>query len=140
MKQLDTLDEFLYELTWSDNVRHQLRVVADRDDVAMLVAWDNAGKLSAKAFTSEPDEWPDKVVAVWRKPSLPDDVKSRTQKAVDLVLKKDVTPHAAAKAQGLNASAVYRALQRAQNRTLCPCCGQVVREGFRVDRKALKTP
>lgn len=140
MQTLETLDQFLYDLTWSDNVRHQLRVMADRDDVKLLVAWDNAGKMSAKAFTGEPDEWPDKVVAIWRKQTLRDAMKSKTQKAVDLVLKKDFTPHAAAKAMELNPSAVYRALQRAQNRTLCPCCGQVVREGFKIDRAVLKTP
>lgn len=140
MKTYTALDDFLYELNWSDNMRHKLRVMADRDDVTHLVAYDLAGRLSASAYTSEPEKWPDTVWAVWHKPSPAEDLKSRTQKAVDLVNKGDMTPHAAAKAMGLNASAVYRALQRAQNRKLCPCCGQVVREGFRVDRKALKGP
>lgn len=140
MKTYDTLDDFLFSLNWTDNMRHKLRVVADRDDLHCLVAYDNAGRLAASAYTAEPDEWPSTVWAVWRKPSRADELKSRTQKAVDLVLKGQLTPHAAAKAQGLNASAVYRALQRAQNRTLCPCCGQVVREGFRVDKKVLKAP
>lgn len=134
MKTYDTLDQFLYDLTWSDNVRHKLRVTADRDDVRYLVAWDNAGKLSASAYTSEPAEWPATVVAAWRKPTLPELVKSKTQRAVDLV-REGVNPNAAAKQCGVHPSAVYRALTRAQEKPLCPCCGQVVREGF-----AIKTP
>ena len=42
------------------------------------------------------------------------------------------TPYAAAKAQGVSTSAVYRAMRRREERNLCPCCGQVVREGFEV--------
>ena len=57
--KLLTLDEFLYDLTWSDNVRGKLRVMADRDDLRYLVAWDNAGKVSCSAFTEKPSDWPD---------------------------------------------------------------------------------
>ena len=49
--KLITLDEFLYDLAWSDNVRGKLRVMADRDELRYLVAWDNAGKMSCSAFT-----------------------------------------------------------------------------------------
>ena len=142
MKQL-TLDQFLYDLSWSDNVRHKLRVTADRDDLRYLVAWDNAGKLSASAYTAKPDAWPDTVVAIWCKrplpdPADPDVTKSKTMQAVELVLDQGLTVYAAAKQVGINQSAVHRALQRREDREICPCCGQVVREGFSIDPSVLK--
>lgn len=141
MKQL-TLDQFLANLSWSDNVRQKLRAMADRDDLMCLVAWDNAGKLSASAYTSKPDAWPDTAVAVWCKRPLPevDLTKSKTMQALDLVLDQGLTVYAAAKKIGVNQSAVHRALQRREDREICPCCGQIVREGFSVDSSALKGP
>lgn len=38
----------------------------------------------------------------------------------------------------LSESAVYAALKREKQRERCPCCGQVVREGFTVDESTLK--
>lgn len=133
MKQL-TLDQFL-ALGWSTSLRQKLQGMAD-SGIAALVAWDNAGKMSASAYTEEPPELPETTVAVWRRqplpPSIAETMKSRTQQAVELVLSKGVSPHAAAKQLGVHASAVYRAITRAKQKTLCPCCGQVVREGFTV--------
>ena len=139
MKHL-TLDQFLIDLPWSDNVRHKLRVTADRDDLRYLVAWDNAGKLSASAYTSTPDAWPDTAVAIWCKRPLPDTAlaKSKTMQAVELVLDQGLTVYAAAKQIGINQSAVHRALQRREDKDVCPCCGQVVREGFSIDPSVLK--
>lgn len=68
-------------------------------------------------------------------PAMP---KSRTMKALDLVLIDGLTAYAAAKQVGINPSAVTRALQRREDKPLCPCCGQIVREGFKVDRSVLK--
>ena len=51
MNLLD-FDKFIYDIPWSDNVRHKLRVMADRDDLRYLVAWDNAGQPSCSAFTA----------------------------------------------------------------------------------------
>lgn len=58
--------------------------------------------------------------------------KSRTMKALDLVLQDGLTAYAAAKKVGISQSAVSRALSRREDKTICPCCGQVVREGFKV--------
>lgn len=141
MKQL-TLEAFL-TLGWTPSMQAKLQGMADRPDVQFLVAWDNAGKMSASAFTEPPEAWPDTAVAVWRKHPLPaaaaDTVKSKTQQAVDLV-RQGLSPNAAAKQLGVHASAVYRAITRTLEKPICPCCGQVVREGFAVDPSVLKNP
>lgn len=142
MTPLD-LDAFL-ALPWSANVRAKLRERAGQVEIQALAAWDTAGRLTASSFTALPDprELPDNLVAIWCKtvPATPDPVKSKTMQALDLILQEGLTPHAAAKQLGVHASAVYRALDRAQQKPLCPCCGQVVREGFEVDRTVLKDP
>lgn len=72
--------------------------------------------------------------------TMPGMPKSRTMKALDLVLINGMTAYAAAKEVGINPSAVSRALARREDKTLCPCCRQVVREGFRIDKSVLKVP
>jgi hypothetical protein len=141
VKQL-TLDQFVMQFSPAMQVR--LRDHASRPDTQVLVAWDNAGKLSASAYTAVPDEWPEGTVSVYSKTPLPahaqDAVaKSKTMQAVALV-EQGMTAYAAAKQVGINASAVTRALQRREDKTICPCCGQIVREGFKVNRAVLKTP
>lgn len=64
--------------------------------------------------------------------SVPAMAKSKTMQALDLVLIDGMTAYAAAKKVGINASAVSRALARREDKKICPCCGQVVREGFKV--------
>lgn len=64
--------------------------------------------------------------------------KSKTQGALELI-EKGTTPYAAAQKMGTSPSTVYRAMGRRQDKNVCPCCGQVVREGFEIDRAVLKT-
>ncbi len=131
--KLLTLDQFLYDLAWSDNVRHKLRVMSDRDDLRYLVAWDNAGKVSCSAFTEKPNDWPDNAVAVWSKrgddprPGAVNDSLSKTMQAVALVLDEGLSVYAAAKQIDVNDSAVHRALKRRAGKPVCECCGQVIR-------------
>lgn len=134
MKQL-SLEAFLNDLTWSDNMRHVLRIRADRDDLLALSATVRDGRLVAEAWTVMPADWPDDTVAVWCKRPLRDNEmgKSKTMQAVDLVLNEGLTVYAAAKRIGVNQSAVHRALQRRDDKEICPCCQQVLREGFTVD-------
>lgn len=120
-----TFDEFIFQ-DWTDNVRHKLRVVADRDDVRFLVSHLVDGKLTAVVFTEKPDVWPDNLVGVWSKRG-DDAPKSKTMKALDLVLDDGLTAYAAAKQVGINQSAVHRALKRREGKDLCPSCGQVIR-------------
>ena len=120
-----TFDEFIFQ-DWTDNVRHKLRVVADRDDVRYLVSHLVDGKLTAVVFTEKPDVWPDNLVGVWSKRG-DDAPKSKTMQALDLVLDNGLTAYAAAKQVGINQSAVHRALKRREGKDLCPTCGQVIR-------------
>ena len=122
--QLLDLEQFLYDISWSDNVRHKLRVMSDRDDLRYLVAYDLGGKLSCSAFTSKPDSFGD-AIAIWSKRG-DDPAKSRTMQAVDLVL-EGMTVYAAAKQVGVNESAVHRAMGRRKDKDICPCCNQVIR-------------
>jgi hypothetical protein len=123
------LESFLVDLPWSDNLRHVLRVTADRDNVKAITAHRKEGKLTAQAWTRLPRQWPDEVEALWVRPRPG---RSKTMQAVDLVLKDGLTVYAAAKKIGVNQSAVHRAIQRRDDREICPCCGQVVRDGYAV--------
>lgn len=136
-----TLNQFL-DLAWSDNVRHVLRVKADRDDLLALTASRTGDKLTAQAWTKWPPAWPSDIVAIWFKYAPPgsDAAKSKTMQAVDLVLDQGLTAYAAAKQIGINQSAVHRALARREGKETCPCCGQVLREGFSIDPSVLKSP
>jgi hypothetical protein len=131
MKLLD-LDNFLYDIPWSDNVRHKLRVVGDRDDVRYLVAWDNAGQPSCSSFTGKPDSWPDTAFAIWSKrgddPRNAAQPLSKTMQALALVLDDGMTVYAAAKQVGVHESAVHRAIKRREGRDICPHCNQVIRD------------
>lgn len=129
MKLLD-LDKFLYDIPWSDNVRHKLRVMADRDDLRYLVAWDNAGQNTCSAFTAKPDVWPETAFAIWSKRGDDPTVAtvSKTMQALALVLDEGMTVYAASKQVGVNESAVHRALKRREGKDICPYCNQVIRD------------
>lgn len=137
-----TLDDFLYGQPWSDNMRHVLRVKADRDDLIALTAHQVDGRLTAQAWTVQPQDLPSSTVVIWYKrlPAGSDVTKSKTMQAVELVLEQGMTVYAAAKQVGVGQSVVHRALARREDKNLCPCCGQVVREGFAVNPDVLKDP
>lgn len=66
---------------------------------------------------------------------------SKTQDALLLIREKGLTPYAAAKEVGITPTTLYAALKREEAKKateICPCCGQVVREGFEIDRSVLK--
>ena len=133
-------DSFINDNGWSTAVKERLKAMSEREDVKYLVAWNNSGKLSASAYTGKPWDWPENIVCVWPKDG--DDpfaeVKSKTMQAVDLVLNDGMSVYAAAKEVGVHASAVHRALKRREEKLICPCCNQVVQEGFYIDRDVLK--
>lgn len=118
-----TLAQFL-DLDWSDNVRHKLRVMADRDDLKHLVASYVDKKLTASAFTETPEEWPLNAV-VWTK--APKAGLSKTMQAIQLIDDEGFTAYAAAKRLGISAAAITRAQQRRAGKNVCPCCNQVIR-------------
>ena len=125
-------DKFIYDIPWSDNVRHKLRVMSDRDDLRYLVAWDNAGQPSCSAFTGKPEVWPDTAFAIWSKrgddPRNVPQPLSKTMQALALVLDEGMTVYAAAKQVGVHESAVHRAIKRREGKDICPHCNQVIRD------------
>ena len=123
-----TLDDFLQTNGWSANLKDKLQAISKNPETKYLVAWDNAGQLSASAYTAKPDEWPETAVAIWSKDKdLDPATKSRTMLAVDRVEKDGMTVYAAAKALGINQSAVHRAIKRREDKDVCPQCNQVIR-------------
>jgi transposase-like protein len=48
------------------------------------------------------------------------------------------TVRAVARDLDISESAIYAQIKREQGKTRCPCCGQVVKEGFKIDRSVLK--
>lgn len=62
---------------------------------------------------------------------------SKTQQALRLV-SDGVAIKIAAERAGIAESTLRMAIGRTKGKELCPCCGQVVREGFEIDRSVLK--
>lgn len=56
---------------------------------------------------------------------------SRTAQAVKRVQAGE-TVRSAARALGISEAAVYAQIKREQGKPICPCCGQIVREGYQV--------
>lgn len=64
-------------------------------------------------------------------------VLSKTQTALKLVA-QGVAIKSAAEQAGIAESTLRMAIGRTKGKEQCPCCGQVVREGFELDRTVLK--
>lgn len=62
---------------------------------------------------------------------------SKTQQALALV-RAGKSVKEAAQEVGIADATVYIAINRTKGKEVCPCCGQVVREGFEIDRDVLK--
>lgn len=62
---------------------------------------------------------------------------SKTQLALRH-LEEGMAVKAAAEKAGVAESTLRMAMGRVKNRELCPCCRQVVREGFEIDHSVLK--
>jgi DNA-binding CsgD family transcriptional regulator len=63
---------------------------------------------------------------------------SKTQQALALMQSEGISASEAARRAGIKAGTVLSAVMRMKGKELCPCCGQVVREGFEIDRSVLK--
>lgn len=62
---------------------------------------------------------------------------SKTQQALRFVA-QGVAIKAAAEQAGIAESTLRMAIGRTKGKEQCPCCGQVVREGFEINRDVLK--
>lgn len=63
---------------------------------------------------------------------------SKTQQALALMQHEGISASEAARRVGIKSGTVLSAVMRMKGKELCPCCGQVVREGFEIDRSVLK--
>ncbi len=59
---------------------------------------------------------------------------SKTQQALIRVANGEKPP-TIAKDLGISSAVIYAAMKKRIGKTICPCCGQVVREGFNVAEK-----
>lgn len=63
---------------------------------------------------------------------------SKTQQALAMIAADPtLSASAAARAVGVAPATVLAAQARQRGRVVCPCCGQVVRDGFRVDESKI---
>lgn len=74
------------------------------------------------------------LIAVYHKADLETST-TRTMAALDYLDKHPGSkPYAVAKMYGITPGAVYHAVKRRKGKLICPCCGQVVREGFVIEQ------
>ena len=125
----------------SPTLQAKITDMANNTDVLALVAYrDEGGVLKVSAFTElweEPDpEW----VAIYCKHPLQSTTmeKSKTQQALELI-EQGMSQYAVAKQLGITQSGISRARNRRLDKTICPCCAQVIRDGFEINKAVLKT-
>ncbi|SFN65868.1 hypothetical protein SAMN05660284_01991 [Formivibrio citricus] len=63
---------------------------------------------------------------------------SKTQQAL-AYLQEGMTPKEAAQKAGVAESTLRVAMGKRSGKTICPCCGQIVREGFEINLDLAKT-
>lgn len=63
---------------------------------------------------------------------------SKTQQALALMQNEKIGASEAARRVGIKAGTVLSAVMRTKGKEQCPCCGQVVREGFEINHSLLK--
>lgn len=62
---------------------------------------------------------------------------SKTQQALALMASEGIGATEAARRVGIKPGTVLSAVMRMKGKEVCPCCGQVVRQGFEIDRSVL---
>lgn len=63
---------------------------------------------------------------------------SKTQQALALMESEGIGASEAARRVGIKAGTVLSAVMRMKGKDVCPCCGQVVRDGFEINRGVLR--
>jgi len=124
-----TQQEFI-DLPWSEKKRQRIKEIIDCSDFLVLAANHRNNDLKLFAFLEIPESFDDDTVGLFYLPEISLKGLSKTQKAMRLVLKKGYSVNKASKLVGVNHSAVFRAIKRRRDKTVCSSCGQVVRDGF----------
>lgn len=137
------LDEFVGQFH-SPDLKIRLRDLAQSHDL-VATRDPSSGRLSVAAVdNARRAPLPPHSVSVYIRPTKANkpetqDVKSRTQQALDLV-DGGMSAYAAAKALNLAPSAVNRALQARKRGPRCPTCGQIIRNAEAPDSQTARTP
>ena len=63
---------------------------------------------------------------------------SKTQQALALMTSENIGASEAARRVGISPGTVLSAVMRMKGKELCPCCGQIVRDGFEINRDVLR--
>lgn len=63
---------------------------------------------------------------------------SKTQQALALMEEEGIGASEAARRVGIASGTVLSAVMRMKGKSICPCCNQVVRQGFEIDHSVLK--
>lgn len=143
MEYFSDISQLTEAYPWSDGVKSKLVSLSINPEVAFLAVRMVDGEPKASAYPDLVDELDDQTVALFSRSKRIlqrlNMIKSKTMQAVELVEKHGFTQYMAAKKLGIHQSAVSRAIYRREEKKICPCCEQVVREGFKVNKKVLKT-
>lgn len=128
--------EQLFSLFKKD-VHSQIALALDAPTVLGLAVYENLeGRRRAVPVNHKlPPQTTDgyALLGVYHKPAL-ETTLTRTMAALDYLRDHpDETPYAVAKKYGITPGAVYKARKRREGKVICPCCGQVVREGFVIE-------
>ena len=63
---------------------------------------------------------------------------SKTQRALALMESEGISASEAARREGIAAGTVLSAVMRMKGKAICPCCNQIVRQGFEINHDVLK--
>ena len=129
---LDLSEQEFIDLPWKDSIREKLKDLIKCSDYKVLCAVLEDNKLKAVGFQELPDSFPNETVGMFHLPHISLKGLSKTQKALRLIEQKGYSVHKAAKEVDVNHSAVYKAVKRRKDKTICKHCGQVVRDVFTI--------
>ena len=129
---LDLSEQEFLDLPWKISIKEKLKDLINCSDYKVLCAVLSDDKLKAVGFQELPDSYPEETVGMFHLPDVSLVGLSKTQKALRLIEQKGYSVHKAAKEVNVNHSAVYKAVKRRKDKTICKHCGQVVRDGFTI--------
>ena len=140
---MNSIEEFIDSVELTASMQDKLRQLALNPEVKHIVAYQVDGKPRVKIYSEDNAEFDNDIIASWSNgketlPTIDPMTASKTMQAVELHETDGISVYAAAKQLGIHPSAVHRAIARRADKKLCPCCQQVVREGFQIDPSVLR--
>lgn len=117
-----TMDNLPVAASTRRALQKEARVHGAIIDEGQAVVW-GPGLHYGTEFEAKTDH-PDALIGWRRTPE--DQPKTRIARALAMMESERITAYAAAKAIGVEVSAVYRAQRLRKEKGVCPCCGQVL--------------